>query len=218
MNRTVDILIQPHRATLESFARGRVLLAFDYDGVLAPIAPTPEQAHMRARTRRLLTRVAHRYPCEVVSGRQLDDLTRRLRGVPLFGLSGNFGREPPAAGRRPPRRVRTWVALLRDSLARYEGLLVEDKAYSVTVHYRHAVDRAAARRALRRAFGCLQGVWVVAGVEAVSLMPWPGPTKGSALQEARRRAGCTHAIYVGDDGTDEDAFARQPRGICWRFA
>jgi trehalose 6-phosphate phosphatase len=181
-------------------------MAFDYDGVLAPIASTPEQARMRARTRQLLTRVAHAYPCEVVSGRSLDDLTRRLQGVPLFGLSGNFGREPPSAGRHAPRRVRAWVALLRDSLARYEGLLVEDKAYSVTVHYRRAVDRAAARRAIRRAIRRLDGARAVEGAEAVSLMPWPGPTKGTALQEARRRAGCTHAIYVGDDGTDEDAF------------
>ena len=182
-------------------------MAFDYDGVLAPIASTPAQARMRDRTRQLLARVSRRYPCEVVSGRPLDDLTRRLRGVPLFGLSGNFGREPPAAGRRPPRRVGAWVGLLRDSLARYEGLLVEDKGYSVTVHYRHAVNRAAARRAIRRAIGRLHGARAVEGVQAVSLMPWPGPTKGTALQEARRRAGCTQAIYVGDDGTDEDAFA-----------
>jgi trehalose 6-phosphate phosphatase len=184
-----------------------VLIAFDYDGVLAPIASTPDRARMRARTCELLTRVAELFRCEVVSGRPLDDLTRRMQGVPLFGLSGNFGREPPIAGRRPPPQVREWVDLLRESLARYTGVLVEDKTYSVTVHYRHAVDRAGVRRALRRTIASLHGARAVEGVEAVSLMPWPGPTKGTALQSARRRAGCTHAVYVGDDGTDEDAFA-----------
>jgi trehalose 6-phosphate phosphatase len=205
VNRTADILAQPHRALLETFLRTPVLVAFDYDGVLAPIAPTPGEARMRPHTRELLTRVAQRYRCEVVSGRALEDLTQRLQGVPLFGLSGNFGREP--AGRRPPVRVQAWVDLLRRALAPYEGLLVEDKAYSVTIHYRHAVDRTAARRAIRLAVRCLPGARAVDGIEAVSLMPWPGPTKGSALQEARRRAGCTHAIYIGDDSTDEDAFA-----------
>jgi trehalose 6-phosphate phosphatase len=206
VRRTVDILAPPNRAVLESFARTRVMVALDYDGVLAPIAPAPEQARMRIRTKRLLARLAGRYPCEIVSGRPLGELARRLDGVPVFGLSANFGREP-AAGRRPSPLVQTWVRILRESLARHEGLVVEDKEYSVTVHYRQAGHRANARRALRRIVRRLKGARAVEGVEAVALMPWPGPTKGTALQEARRRAGCTHAIYVGDDDTDEDAFA-----------
>jgi trehalose 6-phosphate phosphatase len=47
----------------------------------------------------------------------------------------------------------------------------------------------------------------VGGAEAVNLLPYDGPHKGSALQQARRAFACDTAIYVGDDDTDEDAFA-----------
>jgi trehalose 6-phosphate phosphatase len=80
-----------HVEQLQAFALSNLLVAFDYDGTLAPIAPTPEAASMRADTRRLLGRVASRYPCVVISGRALDDLTRRLDGIPLWYVFGNQG-------------------------------------------------------------------------------------------------------------------------------
>jgi len=204
---TRNILASAHRPALSAFARGSVLLAFDYDGVLAPIAATPERARMRVRTKRLLIDVASRYPCAVVSGRPLRDLRRRLQDVPLFSLSGNYGREPHPPGIGPSGLVRTWVRRLQQALAPFHGVIVEDKRFSATVHYRHATHRAAALDTMRRVIGTLHNVRAVESVEAVALIPWPGPTKGTALQHARREAGCTTAIYLGDDNTDEDAFA-----------
>ena len=54
MRPMADILAPRNRAILADFAASNVLLAFDYDGTLAPIASTPAQARMRASTRRLL--------------------------------------------------------------------------------------------------------------------------------------------------------------------
>jgi trehalose-6-phosphatase len=56
-----DILAPHNRATLADFATSNLLVAFDYDGTLAPLAPTPAQAPMRAATRDLLCAVVHRY-------------------------------------------------------------------------------------------------------------------------------------------------------------
>jgi trehalose-6-phosphatase len=53
VSRTLDILARRHRATLAAFAGGRLLVAFDFDGTLAPIVPVPARARMRAGTRRL---------------------------------------------------------------------------------------------------------------------------------------------------------------------
>ena len=60
---------RPTHDLLETFAWSNVLLAFDYDGTLAPIAARPEDAHMRPDTQALLTSVARAYPTVVISGR-----------------------------------------------------------------------------------------------------------------------------------------------------
>ena len=56
------------------------------------------------------------------------------------------------------------------------------------------------------AVGGLRGARSIGGKHAISLVPRGAPTKGAALERARRLLGCDTAIYVGDDETDEDAF------------
>ncbi|HKU43339.1 MAG TPA: trehalose-phosphatase, partial [Polyangiales bacterium] len=68
------VLSRENREVLAQLARTRVLLAFDYDGTLAPIVAQRDRAHMRARTRRLLARVCALYPCAVISGRSRLDV------------------------------------------------------------------------------------------------------------------------------------------------
>ena len=74
VTRTGDILATRQQRILRAFASSNALLAIDYDGTLAPIAPTPDRARMRARTRTLLAQVARCYPSIAISGRPLDDI------------------------------------------------------------------------------------------------------------------------------------------------
>jgi trehalose 6-phosphate phosphatase len=205
-----DILSRRHRAVLERFANANVLLAFDYDGTLAPIARDPDRARLRTQTRRLLTRVANCYPCVVISGRSVADLRARLNDIPLWHVSGNHGAEPWANDTRQRDRVRRWVAHLETQLASLPGVAVEDKGYSVAVHYRRAQNKTQAVRAIRRAVRDLRGLRQLGGKQAVNLIPDDAPDKGIALEYARRFAACDCAIYVGDDETDEDAFGSAP--------
>ena len=55
-----DILSRGNREVLQQFAWSKVLLAFDYDGTLAPIVMDPDRAAMRPTTRRRLAAVAAR--------------------------------------------------------------------------------------------------------------------------------------------------------------
>lgn len=205
-----NILSPRHLPVLAGFAASNVLLAFDYDGTLAPIAPTPAAARMRTETRRWLARAARRYPCVVISGRPLDDLAKRLRRIPVWHLFGNHGLEPLGRGELQAPRVREWVSVLRSRLPRAEGLVIEDKTYSATVHYRHAQGKRRLRSLILDAARHLPDARAVHGAEAINLLPRGGPHKGVALQQARRLFACDTAIYVGDDGTDEDAFASAP--------
>src|SRR5262245_43366069 len=88
------ILAESNIEILAQFAWARALVAFDYDGTLAPIVEERERAFMRARTRQLLERVANLYPCAIVSGRSRDDVMGRLEGIAVTHVIGNHGLEP----------------------------------------------------------------------------------------------------------------------------
>ncbi len=197
---------------LERVARSRVLLAFDFDGTLAPIIADPARAAMRSRTRALLEQVARRYPCIVISGRAQADVLRRMRTVGVHGVIGNHGIEPWRATGALLSRVQAWRPSLERDLEGVQGLLLEDKGFSLSIHYREASHKARARRTILAAAGTLDGVRLIAGKQIVNIVPAGAPHKGQALERERRRFGCEQALYVGDDSTDEDAFALAATG------
>jgi trehalose 6-phosphate phosphatase len=204
--RTRSILASRHLPVLRRLARSHVLLAFDYDGTLTPIAPTPERARMPLRTRRLLAALADRYPCAVISGRALDDVAARLAGVRIAFLFGNHGVERQGAASPPDPRVRRWAAALHKALKGRPGIRLEDKRHTLALHFRSASNHQAAQRDILRAVEGIQGVRVVTGLASVNLLPAGASNKGTAIGEALTASGCQTVIFVGDDLTDEDAF------------
>jgi trehalose 6-phosphate phosphatase len=201
-----DILAKRNLPVLADFAASNVLLAFDYDGTLAPIVSRPERARMSPQTRRLLAKVAERYPCVVISGRRLKDITARLNKIPVWYVFGNLGIEPVRDDQQAPERVRDWVERLTEQLPSHRGLVIEEKEFSLTIHYRRARDKRRAVEAINAAVATLGDARALASPQAVSVVPHGGPDKGVALQHARRLFACDTAMFVGDDGTDEDAF------------
>jgi trehalose 6-phosphate phosphatase len=207
LNVTEPILSPTHLRTLAGFALSNVLVAFDYDGTLAPIAARPEDAHMRAETRELLTTVAMRYPTVVISGRALADVTAMLSSVPLWYVYGNHGLEPPGRLSDADPDTAAWIARLSPRLPAELGVRIEDKGYSVTLHFRGVPDRDHAVTAIEAAVESLPDVTVIRGNEAINLLPRDRGNKGTALAQARDVFACHHSIYVGDEDTDEAAFA-----------
>lgn len=205
-----NILVPRNLRALAGFAASNVLLAFDYDGTLAPLAPTPAAARMRAETRRRLARISDRYPCVVISGRPLDDLVKRMSRIPVWYLFGNHGFEPRAGSAEHAARVDDWVHRLNAQLPAQRGLVIEHKKYSVTLHYRHVRNKRRVVEAIGNAVRQLADVRTIGGVKAINLLPRGGADKGIAVQRARRMFGCDKVIYVGDDATDEDAFTSAP--------
>lgn len=201
-----DVLAPKMRGVLERFAGARTLVAFDFDGTLAPIVGDADRAAMRPSTRRLLERVAGAYPCAVISGRSRADVARRLRGVAVAAIVGNHGLEPTA--RRPSRAVAGWRRALVGRLGGLEGVTIETKGLSIAVHYRHAPEPRVARARILEAAGELERVRLVGGKRVVNVLPAGRADKGLALDRARVRLRCRAAVYVGDDETDEDVFAR----------
>jgi trehalose 6-phosphate phosphatase len=206
------ILSRASRETLQQFAWSNVLVAFDYDGTLAPIVRGPDRASMRARTRRLLAEVASLYPSIVVSGRARADARRFLRGIPLRQIVGNHGIEPWQATRPVIDEVTRWAPLLRRWLSPYKGVRIENKTYSVAIHYRQSREKKKARAAIRAAAVALGSTRLVGGKQVVNILPEGAPHKGIALEKERDRLRRDTAIYVGDDETDEDVFGLDQPG------
>lgn len=207
-----DILRERNRDVLAEFAGSNVLLAFDFDGTLAPIVEEPADARMRSETSRLLKDAAGLYPCIVVSGRAQSDLLGRLESVPVRGVVGNHGVEPWGTSRELGDEVRRWHPLLEQKLSGMAGVAIEDKSFSVSVHYRRARDKEGARARILEAAAALGDVRVIGGLQVVNILPRGAPHKGTALVGERDRLGCDSAIYVGDDDTDEDVFTLETPG------
>jgi trehalose 6-phosphate phosphatase len=200
-----NILSPGNREVLVQFAFSNVLIAFDFDGTLAPIVADPERAAMRPRTRMLLRGLAEIYPCVVISGRANSDTRARLDGIGVCGVIGNHGAEARALNGFA-LEVRRWRRLLEARLSAHRGVTIEDKAYSIAIHYRRSRQKREAREAALEAAASLGAVRIIGGKQVVNLVPVGAPDKGDALERERERLRCDTAIYVGDDDTDEDVF------------
>jgi len=200
------ILSERNRPILEKFASGNVLLAFDFDGTLAPIISNPDRVAIPGGTRKLLQKLALQYPCIVVSGRGRGDVRRRVGGIGFKEVIGNHGIEPSNSSRAIAQTTRGWLLLLRPRLKGLHGVVIEDKTFSITVHYRKARRKRRAVKAITEAAKLLAGARIIGGKQVINILPERAPDKGHAVLREQRKRRCDCIIFVGDDETDENAF------------
>lgn len=200
-------------------------LLLDVDGTLAPIAATPALAHVPSATRLLLGRLAA-LPDTVValiSGRAAAD-AQRLAGVPGAWVIGNHGYEllSPEGDMTVQPEAATYEEAMAEAARRLavveliEGAFLEDKHWTISVHYRN-VERGAHDLENRvRSVAADLGLLVTDGKKVVELRPPIDTDKGTAaLEFAMRHSAIPDGavLYAGDDRTDEDAFrALRPTG------
>jgi trehalose 6-phosphate phosphatase len=208
-----DLLHPRHRPALARFvgidAPGKVLLAFDYDGVLAPLVKDPGGASMRARTRNLLARLGRHYTVAVVSGRAWKDTNRFVGGIAQH-VVGNHGFELGHAVPVPAavlRQVRGWRGQLERALAGVPGVHFEDKRSTLAIHYGLTRSWRRSERAVYEAANQLAGTRLIPGKKVLNVLPHDFPSKGDAVRALLARLGLEAALYAGDDVTDEDVFA-----------
>ncbi|WP_168701020.1 trehalose-phosphatase [Gordonia paraffinivorans] len=193
----------------------RLLLASDYDGCVSPIVSRPEDAVPNPASIVALEKAAALPDTEVavVSGRELAvlaDLSGLTAPVTLVGSHGSefdtgFVVEVTDAKRALLARI---VDELRSIAARFPGSTVETKPAAAVLHVRNAdpADAGAALDAARSGPGSWEGVHSTEG-KAVLELAVIETSKGHALDILRERLDCDVVIYLGDDVTDEKAFA-----------
>jgi len=199
--------------------RGRDLAIFlDYDGTLTPIVNDPEKALLSDSMRQTLRALARHMPVAILSGRDLDDVRRR---VDIDGIiyAGSHGFD--IAG---PNELRKEVAKeflvkldqaersLRKELAGIAGARVERKRFSIAAHYRMVNERdfPNLERIVSQVATRYPELRRMNGKKVYELQPDIDWDKGRAVLWLLQTLGLEQAdvipIYIGDDRTDEDAF------------
>ncbi|MGE0527539.1 MAG: trehalose-phosphatase [Bdellovibrionales bacterium] len=205
---------------LEAFARKRALLALDFDGTLAPIVEDPDRAVAPDETIEVLKQLGKYMDVAVISGRSCRDLRKRLGFRPKF-LVGNHGIEglKPFANRAKAARrmVAAWRQQLRGKwteLSDAPAVWLEDKTYSLSLHYRASPQPKRARRQLKNLIRDLRPVpRIVPGKFLLNVTPEDMPHKGVALLALMAGTGAEAALFIGDDTTDEDVFRLRDRRL-----
>lgn len=192
----------------------KTTLFLDLDGTLADIAETPDAVLPVAARTHLLAALGQALGgrLAILSGRSIAEVDRILDGA-VTAVAGLHGLDRRAAdGRRHTTPPHPALPDARDCLATLaradRGLLLEDKGTSVALHYRRSPEAGpavvdCARRLARQTGLVLQEGHMVAELRT------PGPDKGEALVAFMAEAPFItgRPLMIGDDLTDEDAFA-----------
>lgn len=196
------------RARIRAFVGSGAVLAFDFDGTLAPIRRDPRRVELSARTRAALVRLAALAPCVVLSGRTRADVGRRVRGVEFRAISGDHGHDGGTPSAKTRARLDRYARRLRPIVAALRGTRLERKHHTLAVHWRTAADPTAASERILREVARLAPPRALIGKCVVELHASAVDHKGTALERICRSLGRGRALYVGDDTTDEDVFER----------
>lgn len=189
-------------------------LFLDFDGTLISLAETPASIVVPTGLAPLLMRLHDRLAgrLAIVSGRSIADLDSHLPGMRI-ATSGSHGVEVRLADGTSlpivvPHELGSVRATVNAFAARRSGLLVEDKPAGIALHFRQAPDAAAAVESLMQNLAAAHALAIQRGSMVIELRPH-GADKGDAvrafmLDRVFREA---KPIFVGDDLTDEHAFA-----------
>ncbi len=195
--------------------RLKPLLAFDFDGTLAPIVSHPDQARIPADVVGRLRRLARRLPVAIVTGRSVADVRGRLGFSPQF-VVGNHGAEDAlntADAARRARRLdpfRERLAARRAELAAL-GVYVEDKDQSIALHYRQARPRQRAIAVIGDLLATTErSLRVFSGKMVENVVAADSPDKAQAVQALVARSAARGVVFAGDDVNDEPVFIAAP--------
>lgn len=204
-----------HPPPMPAFDRAWALF-LDIDGTLLEIAETPGQVHADRADHKLLQSVrdAAGGAAALISGRSIaviDELFHPIK-MPAAGLHGIERRDPGGTVHRPAlpfEMLQYAAATLREFARKHEGLVLENKGYSLALHYRLAPELEQSAHLQVLEVAKTLGDWVeVQGGKMVAELKPAGRNKGIAIEEFMREkpfAGRV-PVFIGDDLTDEHGF------------
>jgi trehalose-phosphatase len=196
---------------------GPASLFLDFDGTLAPIVERPDDAAASDAMLDAVGALTLVAPVAIISGRDTDDLARRLKTVGLtlagshgFDLLHPDGRRERFGGDDLMGVLDAAQAALVEGTRNDPGVQVERKEFAIAVHTRRAADdhaRIAAQVLAHRVADTHPELRSVEGKQIIELRPVIDWHKGRVVRHLLDAFAEPHVpIVIGDDTTDEDAF------------
>jgi trehalose 6-phosphate phosphatase len=196
-------------------------ILLDIDGTILDLAPSPRQVWVPPGLRRTLARLDGLTGGAValVSGRTLNDIDLLFSPLQLAAIGGHGAELRPAPDAAPHMCAKPLSADLKRKLASLSelgpGILVEDKGYSLALHYRLAPDKADALRA------AVEDICASAAPAPIEILPGKLVVEIKSAEVNKATAVCElmdyppfagrNPIFIGDDTTDEPVFGIIPK-------
>jgi trehalose 6-phosphate phosphatase len=184
----------------------------DFDGTLSEIAPGTAQTGLHPRAADVLSGLARRYPMCVMSGRRAADVASMV-GLPHIHYVGVHGMEWLEEEPHIDPLVLPYLPVLDrarkelyGAVSGLDGVGVEDKLLSVSLHFRQAPGEEDRVLQLAESLALKLGLKVKRGRKTVELRPPVDIDKGTVLIRLASGWKLKRALYAGDDLTDVDAF------------
>jgi trehalose 6-phosphate phosphatase len=196
-----------------------IALLLDVDGTMVDFGPSPLEVQVSDGLKDSLARLSRLTggALALVSGRPINDLDLLFAPLKLPAIGGHGaemrvrGDEVISAATPLPDGLRRNLA---DAAIPGSGIVVEDKGYSVALHYRQSPqheDRLRAHVAAGRAAFPGEATEVLPG-KSMFEVKRPNVSKGDGVRALMRHppfAGRV-PVFIGDDVTDESVFAVLP--------
>jgi trehalose 6-phosphate phosphatase len=199
---------------LESLCFTKTVFAFDFDGTLSKIVPKPSEATLSPKICMLMQNLSSHARIAIISGRSKKDLATRIpfKSHYMIGNHGLEGLKKEDSNWDKFQEITlTWKNYLQNNFLDSEsdpGLKLENKTFTLAIHYRHSRHKQKARDQILNVVRKLTPPpRIIAGKSVLNLIPRGAPHKGLAILEIIKKENATSAFYIGDDDTDEDVFS-----------
>lgn len=200
--------------------KSKILLMFDYDGTLTPIADKPELAKLDKNIKNNLELLA---PAPfinicIITGRQISVLKQlssiKSSYISMYGLHGGEAQIKNKVINNlasiKTNNLNKFKLSLKEKLKNYDGIFIEDKKYTVSLHYRlSTIDTALIAIELFKKeaslFDLEKDFRYQEGKKVIEILP-KNFSKSKAVAKHISKYPDYFPIFFGDDLTDISAF------------
>jgi trehalose 6-phosphate phosphatase len=208
----MEYLLSPKNIpVLESFSLAHTVFGFDFDGTLAKIEDHPKEVRIDSECEKYLKLLNDTGPVAIITGRSIEDVKSFFSFPPKYiignhGIEGNHSPDELESIKLIIEGYKKVILDLYSENMKLLGIVLEDKVYSLTLHFRNSPEPEKAEHFLITKLSYFPKAKVTKGKMVLNIIPFNVTNKGQAFIRLMEKEKAKFGFYIGDDVTDEDVF------------